>query len=113
MPNFERGTTVRVPFPYADRDMRQRRPALVVSNGPIEPDHTLLWVAMITSAANRRWDSDVPLIEEHAAYGLPVPSLIRTAKLATIDVSAAEPLGSIGAARWAEVIASLDMHLGR
>lgn len=32
MPIFEQGDIVRVPFPYTDRDTRQRRPALVVSS---------------------------------------------------------------------------------
>jgi mRNA interferase MazF len=53
MPDFEQGQVVRVPFPYTDRERRQHRPALVVSDGPVGENASLLWVAMITSAQNR------------------------------------------------------------
>jgi len=111
MPAFEPGTIVRVPFPYTDRDTRQRRPALVVSNGAIGEDHGLLWVVMITSAANRGWASDVSLDIEYQECGLPAPSLIRTAKIATIDASAADPLGRLDPQRLAAVRAALAGHL--
>ena len=112
MPGFERGTIVRVPFPYTDRDTRQHRPALVVSNGEIGLGADLLWVVMITSAANRRWDSDVAITETYQDCGLPVPSLIRTAKIATIDSAAADPLGILDMDRMAQVEAQLRRHFG-
>lgn len=96
MPSFERGDVVRVPFPYTDRSTRQHRPALVVSaGGPSESGH-LLWVVMITSAENRHWPGDVELAD-FAAVGLPVPSLVRPAKIATIDAAHAERLGTVSA----------------
>ncbi|MDE2256733.1 MAG: hypothetical protein KGK05_03100 [Xanthomonadaceae bacterium] len=49
---------------------------------------------MITSAANRGWDGDVNLVNL-AGAGLPAPSVIRTAKIATIDARDAERLGKI------------------
>lgn len=113
MPGFECGAIVRVPFPYTDRDTRQRRPALVVSDGAIGRDASLLWVAMITSAANPRWDDDVPLIDEFAECGLPVASLVRTAKIATIDAAAAERLGMLDRNRLDQVTALIARHLGR
>jgi mRNA interferase MazF len=39
---------------------------------------------MITSAENRGWAGDVP-VSDLALAGLPAPSVIRTAKIATID----------------------------
>jgi mRNA interferase MazF len=93
MPSFEPGQVVRVPFPYTDRPVRQHRPALVVSAAPLGPQGDLLWVLMITSAENRRWADDIPL--DAADAGLPVPSLIRTVKVATIDAAAASPLGRV------------------
>ena len=80
---FKRGDVVRVPFPYTDRATRQSCPALVVSSAALEDQHELLWVLMITSAENRGWPGDV-LIENLEGTGLPVPSVIRTAKIATI-----------------------------
>ncbi|WP_221885180.1 type II toxin-antitoxin system PemK/MazF family toxin [Sphingomonas sp. TF3] len=112
MATFVAGTIVRVPFPYTDRDTRQHRPALVVSHGGLGPDRALLWVAMITSASNRRWADDVAIEGDHATVGLPVASLVRTAKLATIDAAAATPLGTLDAARFAQVRAALAGHLG-
>ena len=94
MPIFEQGDVVRVPFPYTDRNTRQRRPALVVSSGAIGENATLLWVVMITSAENRRWGGDVEIPDHHAA-GLPAPSIIRPVKLATVEARHVEPLGKI------------------
>ena len=67
---FEVWDIVKVPFPYTDRPVRQRRPALVVAAGEIETAHGLLWLVMITSAENRGWPGDVGISDLHAA-GLP------------------------------------------
>ena len=83
-PAPRRFDVVIVPFPYADQLAEKRRPALVVSADVFNRKHGLLWVAMITSATNPRWDGDVPLSDAGKA-GLPAPSVIRTAKIATIE----------------------------
>jgi hypothetical protein len=62
---------VAVPFPYVERMVQQRRPALVVAAGL--GAHDLLWVLMITAAVNPRWPDDVEIID-HEAAGLPIPS---------------------------------------
>ena len=111
IPVFERGTVVRVPFPYTDRDTRHRRPALVVSDGAIGAGASLLWVVMITSAANRRWEDDVALTDGYGACGLPVPSLIRAAKIAMIDSAAAETLGTLDSLRLSQVMAAIGRNL--
>jgi mRNA interferase MazF len=92
MPSFEVWDTVKVPFPYTDRPIRQRRPALVVAAGDLLAEHGLLWLAMITSAANRSWPGDVPVSDLQSA-GLPIPSIIRVTKIATIEARDAEKLG--------------------
>lgn len=112
MPTFERGDIVRVPFPYTDRHTTQHRPALVVSDGPVGDQGSLLWVLMITSASNRRWPGDVPIVDDHRAAGLPVPSLIRTSKIATIEAGRADRLGSLPPHIWREVAREIDGHLG-
>jgi mRNA interferase MazF len=53
MPTFEPWDIVKVPFPYTDRPVRQNRPALVIAADELQAAHGLLWLAMITSAANR------------------------------------------------------------
>jgi mRNA interferase MazF len=83
-PASRRFDVVVVPFPYAGQLAEKRRPALVVSADAFNRKHGLLWVAMITSAANPRWDGDIPISNTGKA-GLPAPSVIRTAKIATIE----------------------------
>ena len=82
---FAQGDIVAVPFPYTDRQTEKRRPALVISNGKVSRDHGLVWLAMITSADNQCWENDIAV--EGKSTGLSSPSVIRVAKLATIDAS--------------------------
>jgi mRNA interferase MazF len=75
-----------VPFPYADKLAEKRRPAVVVSAPELEKRHGLVWLVMITSASNPAWPEDV-LISDLKAVGLPQPSRIRPAKIATVDAT--------------------------
>lgn len=111
MPTFEQGDVIRVPFPYTNRETQQRRPALVVSQGALA-NGILLWVLMITSAHNRPWPGDVDLSDDPAPTGLPSPSVVRTAKIATIESSLAEPIGKISAQALSEVRTRMSMQLG-
>ncbi|MBM3952532.1 MAG: type II toxin-antitoxin system PemK/MazF family toxin [Rhodospirillales bacterium] len=94
MASFKPWDVVKVPFPYTDRPVRQHRPALVVAAGDLAAAHGLLWVLMITSADNRRWTEDVPVSDPKAA-GLPAPSVVRCAKIATIEADDAERIGAL------------------
>lgn len=94
MPGFKVWDVVKVPFPYTDRPVRQYRPALVVAAGGLESAHALLWVLMITSAANRGWANDV-MISNPKTAGLPTASVVRCAKVATIEASDAERIGRL------------------
>jgi mRNA interferase MazF len=82
---FEAFDVVVVPFPYVDRLAEKRRPALVISNRKLT-GHGVIWLAMITSAENAPWRSDVAITDLIRA-GLPAPSVIRPAKIACIDPS--------------------------
>lgn len=113
MPTFNRGDVVKVPFPYTDRDVRQRRSALVVSDQPLGDDGRLYWVLMITSADHRRWPGDVALGRRHGEVGLPAPSVIRTSKIATVEFGRMEPLGRLPDAFMEAVEAEMDTILGR
>jgi mRNA interferase MazF len=94
MPIFEPWDIIKVPFPYTDRPVRQRRPALVVTATALQDDHGLLWVLMITSAENRGWRGDVS-ISDLTHSGLSAESIVRTAKIATIEAKDAERIGSL------------------
>jgi mRNA interferase MazF len=82
-----------------------------VSTDGIEDAHGLLWVVMITSAENRGWPGDVS-VSNLAAAGLPVPSVIRTAKIATIEAADAARLGKVSPALFRRVAKRLGQVLG-
>jgi mRNA interferase MazF len=106
MPTFSQFDIVSVPFPYTDRAALERRPALVISRPSLESRCGLLWVLMITAAGNRSWLDDVPIPDHHAA-GLPIPSIIRPAKVATVEASRARPRGRVPQATAAAVAAAV------
>lgn len=97
MPGFETWDIVRVPFPYIDRPALHYRPALVIAPDDASDAYALPWVAMITSATHRRWPGDV-FVSDLKRAGLPVASIVRPAKLATIEADTAEKIGTLPAA---------------
>jgi mRNA interferase MazF len=111
MATFDAGAVVKVPFPYTDMVAQQVRPALVVSDARYHTAHGLLWVVMITSAENRGWREDVAIGDLRLA-GLPAPSVIRAAKIATIDAARARVLGSVSERVLARVQARIRRVLG-
>ncbi len=92
MPDFKTWDIVKVPFPYTDRPIREWRPALVIVEGFLQQSHSLVWVLMITSARNQRWLGDVA-ISDIALAGLSAESVVRTAKIATIETIEAGKIG--------------------
>jgi mRNA interferase MazF len=86
---FDIGDIVRVPFPYAERDRHQARPALVIGR-PVGPNGLLTWTLMITSAQRGPWLGDIPVGSEHIKYGLPLPCFIRVGKIAAIETASIE-----------------------
>lgn len=75
---------VSVPFPYTDKPSNKRRPAIAVSNDDFHDDYGLVWLVMVTSATNAPCKSDIAIID-YERCGLPAASVIRPAKLATIE----------------------------
>jgi mRNA interferase MazF len=94
MPGFDTWDVIKVPFPYTDRPVRERRPALVVAAGKLRERHGLLWVMMITSLQNRGWPGDV-VVSDLSRAGLPAPSVVRTAKIATMEARASQRVGGL------------------
>lgn len=92
--SFDIGAIVRVPFPITEKKGRKFRPALVVAEFRVTRDITLLWTLMITGANRAKWEGDIDL-PDHEAIGLPIPSMVRTAKIATVDVREAERIAQI------------------
>ena len=105
------GDIVWVPFPFVEVPRVRERPALVVSVQTLASKMQLLWVLMITSAANKGWQGDVSLEQDFAACGLNVPCVIRTAKISTIEMDRARRSGALSADLLAQVRAKLAQHL--
>ena len=81
---YARWDIVRVPYPFTEGVGEKRRPALVINGRALAREHHFYWLVMITSAVGTEWDGDVP-IKNLAAAGLPVPSVVRTAKIVTVQ----------------------------
>jgi mRNA-degrading endonuclease toxin of MazEF toxin-antitoxin module len=98
-----------------ERNEERVRPALIVSGLGLGKDGALFWALMITSEKGREpWPGDIPVGEGHKAHGLPVPCLIRTAKLSTLSFDAIEgKLGRLPEALMANVRQSLIARLSR
>jgi mRNA interferase MazF len=94
MATFEAWDVIKVPFPYTNRPVQQRRPALVAAVYDETGSPALLWVLMITSVTHRGWNGDVE-ISDLAAAGLSAASVVRTAKVATIEQRDAERIGRV------------------
>ena len=78
----ERWDVVVVPFPFTDRPVSKRRPALTLSQHQFNAHgHSVL--AMITTKVDPAWPGDT-LLADHAAAGLPAASTVRL-KLFTLD----------------------------
>ncbi len=92
MASSEVWEVIRVPFPYTNRPVQQHRPALVVAQHRAVGSPALLWVLMITSASHRRWCGDID-ISDLAVAGLTAASIVRSAKIATIETVEAEKIG--------------------
>jgi mRNA interferase MazF len=97
MASFEVWDVVKVAFPYTNRPVRQYRPALVVAQHTCAGSQALLWVLMITSAGHRRWPGDIE-ISNITMAGLPVDSIVRSAKIATIEAASALRIGRLSQA---------------
>jgi mRNA interferase MazF len=103
---FEAGDVIIVPFPFTDRATTKRRPALVLSSAAFNADTGHVIAAMITSAKQSAWASDVAITDLSAA-GLSVPCVVRM-KLFTLEVGLvvrkSGRLGGVDAAQVREVL---------
>ena len=66
---------------------------------------------MITSAETRDWPGDVS-VKDLAGAGLPVASVVRTAKIVIIEAADAVKLGKLPAATLRQASKHLERELG-
>ena len=93
MTTFPPFALVRVPFPFTERQVIKRRPALVLSKPAFQEQNGHLLLAMVTSARSSQWLTDWKIKDLQAA-GLPQPCVVRF-KVFTLDQSLL--IGSLGA----------------
>ncbi len=106
MATFKPFTVVSAPFPYVERPITKRRPCLVVG----EPGGTgLVWVVMITSVKNAGWAGDVDIKKLNLA-GLKAKSVVRTAKVATVEADVLNIVGVLDDKAAKSVAAQLAKH---
>lgn len=67
---------VLMPFPFTDKNISKKRPALVLNNRNYQTKTNHLILAMITSAKNSRWDNDFE-IKEIETTGLKTSCVVR------------------------------------
>ncbi len=72
----DRYETVVVPYPFHEKPVSKRRPALVLSGQGFNERNGHSLVAMITTAKAYNWPSDV-MIADLASAGLVVPCVLR------------------------------------
>lgn len=84
------GDVALVRFPFADLATTKKRPALVLAETVRSPRNRLTTLAMITSQVEAlRLEGDV-LLDQWKAAGLLHPSLLRLAKIATVETELVE-----------------------
>lgn len=111
MTSFEPGDIVSVDYPHVETHVFKRRPALVVTTHALGPDGIVFWVMMITSAVNRGWPGDLT-VENYVSAGLPIPSVVRTEKITTLESKGAQKVGRISDALLAQVRVRLAHYIG-
>ena len=99
------GDVVWTLFPYVGTNRQRARPALILASG-LGADAELCWALMITNAERPVWLGDVP-IADHEACHLPIPSKIRTEKIATLATARVNLLGRLDAETMKRVRAAV------
>lgn len=67
---------------------------------------------MITALENAGWPGDLEIFEPRQQTGLPIPSVIRTAKIASVEAGELESLGFVSSPTFEAVRLTLKETLG-
>lgn len=115
---YKRWDVIVLPYPLSGPSGEigaRRRPALIVSEDNLQRDYNLYWVLMITSlsgAAERAELADVK-IDDWESAGLPVPSLVRTTKILSVQSrQVIRQLGTLSPADQSRVILEMSRFIG-
>lgn len=73
---YKKYSIVTVPFPFTEKFLNKKRPALIVSDEKYQSVTNHCILCMITSAKHTSWNNDIPIINTRDT-GLSMPSKIR------------------------------------
>jgi mRNA interferase MazF len=107
---FDRHDVVVVPFPFTDRDVRLRRPAVVLSDRAFADKTGQHLLAMITRAERSTWPGDLAVSDQQAA-GLGRPSVVRLKLFTLVTPLILDRLGKLGKADAQALARRLADHL--
>jgi len=110
--SWQPGDVVWVAFPFVETANRKSRPAVVISSAAVGLNGALFWAAMITGAGKAAWPGDVA-IDDLEAANLPIASIVRSAKIATLATSDAQLIGRLGEYVTARVLSFVAANLAR
>lgn len=100
-----------LPFPFTDRNAVKVCPAVVVSSEALHGRAGKYFLAMITSAVHAPVEGDVEISDAGTA-GLPVASIVRPSKLATVEHAAfRKRIGTLPAADRRRVLNALHRFM--
>lgn len=108
---FERFDVVVVPFPFTDRGVRLRRPAIVLSDRGFGAATGQSLLAMITRAERSTWPGDLP-IGDLAAAGLSGPCVVRLKLFTLVDTLISRRIGKLGQSDSSALKRVIAEHLG-
>jgi len=104
------GDIVLVPFPFSEGKGHKWRPALVISTPVFHKKYGMCWAAMITSADNPPWPKDIA-ISPLKNTGLTAPSVIRPAKIASLQIDKARKIGKVAPEYLEETVEFIENQL--
>ena len=112
MPIFEPFAVVRVPFPFTDRAVQRRRPAVVPSDPEFQRGSVHVLLTMITTASRSCWPLDWP-IQDLADAGLNQVCYVRFKLFSLDERLVLGQLGQLAAVDRRGVRANLQRLLAR
>lgn len=92
---YERFDIVVVPFPFTDRSVSLRRPAVILSDPHFGAETGQSLLAMITRAERSAWPGDLPISDVPAA-GLNGPCVVRMKLFTLVHALISKRLGTLG-----------------
>lgn len=83
-----------MPFPFVEVETAKSRPALILSADMLGPRSDLFIAAMIMSSRREAWGGDID-VDDLELANLPIPSVVRTAKIMTLALGDARFVGRV------------------